>query len=234
MTLGRRRPLGLEFLPVDDIITSSEGRWAEAANLLLDSVAGEPAYFFDDDIEFVTWMPEGGPFDITGFCLFAPTVDGQMMLQSAGFEACLVDGEDVPVLVPERDLTRLLQPTAYSHVTASCMWLSPRATAKLRFPVWREGEHYEDVAFTYSAWMEGLTVGRVPLTVHHHMDARAAAGFTKAMNPEFQVKRFAGERELNAWMREHNVRAHIETGRIPSRSRTLEQVMMETREAVGQ
>lgn len=219
--------MGLEFLPIDEVLTDGEGRWAEAANRLLDKVAGEDCYFFDDDIEFVTWMPTEGPFDVTGFCLFAPTVDGQMMLQSAGFEACLIEGEEVPVLVPERSAAHLLQPMAYAHVTASCIWLSHEATRRLRFPVWEEGEHYEDVAFTYSAWMEGLTVGRVPLTVHHHMNARAGAGWTKAMNPEFYPKRLQGERELNAWIRRQGVADHIKTGAIPSLARSLEQLMIE-------
>lgn len=224
VTLGQRRPYGLDFLPITDVLTESSGRWAVAANQLLDRVAGEPAYFFDDDIEFITWMPEECPFDVTGFVLCSPTSTGEFIIQSGGFEMPVLDGAG-PVLVADRRIERLMQPAVYPHVTASCLWLSKRATERVRFPIWETGEHYEDVAFTLKAWLDGLSVGRIPLAVYHHIRHDTGVGATKSTNPEFFQRRMGGELELREWMKAANIEGDLRSGRIPSMAYTLAQWM---------
>lgn len=215
-TTGKRRPYGLRYLGDYEYIEERNGRWCEAANALLDRVAGSAAWFVDDDIEFVTLMDTDYPFDVTGFNLYAP-VGTQIALVSAGHNLAVDHIAGTVALDAERDPWIIGNAALHAHVTASCLWLSAKATERLRFPVWK-GEHYEDVVFTLQAWLDGLTVGRVNVPVLHHMNIQAGVGATKALMPGFLEKRMVNEQALQHWMKDNEIYEAVVDGSIPYRA----------------
>jgi len=220
-TTGARQPRGLEHLPPHRYLTDGRPGWAPAANALLDQAAqyGDDALFIDDDIELT---PESFRFfdavrdraEVFGCTLFTGAA-----VTSAGFHAA-TDGASVQ-LVPQRNLIDILRPGYVAHVTASCLYLTaPVLASGLRFEVW-PGQHYEDVAFTYAAWLRGFRVAYMPGVTFHHMDMAVGVGATKSKLPTFHADRAVNHECLMQWIAAHEVAGAVRDGRIPTAWRGL-------------
>lgn len=216
-TKGDRQPQGLEHVPaLGKVLTSQAKPWAVAANELLEQASGfkQGALFVDDDITilphtFDAFDTVKDKADVIGFTLFNGAGDAVI---SAGYVMhCGNNGVSGPL--PQREMLGLFSPVYVAHVTASCMWLSPRALQELRFPIW-PGQHHEDVAFTFDAWIKGLKVAYVPGAVLHHV-TEANIGATKGVDPAFAQASAVNRQCLDQWIAQHEVARHCAEGRIP-------------------
>lgn len=229
-TKGEQKPVGLEFVPVNNdagipvmgatisVVPNSDYHechakpWAVAANTLLDGCPGD-ALFLDDDIELTPWAFSQferyrGQADIIGFSLFRPTAQG-LALQSAGFQFMKTGDGAGAMLMPLTSMVDLLRPCYVAHVTASCMYLSDKVIRSgLRFPVW-PGQHHEDVAFTYEAWLRGFKVMHLPGLVIHHMPDAGTVGATKSKDAGFENDRMVNWAMLQKWQVDNNIMDEI-------------------------
>ena len=225
-SLEGRPPLGLQHVGDHRLRMSRLEPWAVAANRLLDEAAatGNHALFIDDDVEIL----EGGLDVASEYLPFADVVGVGLLnygpgvrLQMNGAGCYLSVGPDNQVvLTPRGDMARLLTPEYVPHVSASCMFLSANILKSgVRFPVW-EGAHYEDVAFTLDAWLQGYKVAYVPGCVIHNLTPQGL-GQQKAKDPHQMVKRAINERALHDWMKEANSAVEALAGTIPARGRPI-------------
>jgi hypothetical protein len=218
-----RVPKGLEHIgqPFRILVDTRKG-WAEAANALLDKASGD-ALFLDDD---VTLTPTSlallekyyDAASLFGFTLITPQGGWNTGWQvaSAGMgadkEGRLTHGTDV------RDV---MTPAHVAHATTSAIYIKQEAIrAGLRFPVW-PGAHYEDVAFTFDAWLRGLKVAYLPGLVEHPLTG-AGAGATKSASIGFQDARAVNARCLEEWKAERDILGAIAAGRIPLGRRPID------------
>ena len=204
---------GLDHIPWEyEVHTSTAKPWAKAANDLLDESAarGRDAIFVDDDIEilpetFEVLEPLIPYADVFGFMMLRP---GGSLL-SGGHEAT-DDGTPFPMITEPA-----IHETAYvSHVTASLMYLKRSAVEKLRVPRW-PGQHYEDVAFSYDAWLKGLRVLYVPRPCLHDV-TNENIGASKGKIPNFWELNGVNRQEMAQWAVGHGVREAIAKRVIPT------------------
>jgi hypothetical protein len=182
------------------VLTDEAAPWGEAANNLLNRSKND-VLFMDDDIELLPksippkpildWL--AGDASIIGFMLRDPNNVGKV---PQGPYNCVVAGDRIDP-VPATSGGAMLKPVYCAHVTASLLYIKRQAIdANLRFPVW-DGSHYEDVAFTLSAWMHGFKVAYIPMLAHHLMSG--AGGATKGVDPAFDERRMKNHQTFQDW-----------------------------------
>ena len=217
----KRTPGGLEFIPGPfRLLVDARRGWSEASNALLDLAAakGHDALFLDDDVTLtatsLALLPlYRGTADIFGFTLITPTEQG-WRIASAGF-GCAPDGNPVPAA----DMRDVFEPAYVAHVTASAMYIKNAVLRSgLRFPVW-PGAHFEDLAFTYEAWMRGFRVAYLPGMVEHPIEG--GGGRTKAAEEAFHQKRAQNYQAFQGWGRDAGLQEAIAAGTIPTRRKPI-------------
>lgn len=217
-TAGKREPQGLQHIDHAAYWTDTRPGWGPAANALLDRCAesGHDALFIDDDVELTagTWALLAKHYDDAE--LFGPTLFTGGAITSAGFHATPEAG-----LSPQANLLDLMRPSYVAHVTASCLYIKAAVLQQgLRFPLW-PGQHHEDVALTFEAWLRGFRVAYLPGVAYHHLNVQVGVGATKALMPTFHADRAVNYERLQAWLAEHGVRAAIARGEVPTAWRGL-------------
>lgn len=225
-TLGTRVPTGLQHLPFTyRYLASTEPGWGEAANALLDKTEND-VLFLDDDIEilpstFDAFEKYYDEADMFGFSLIGPFGQGREWVQSAG-QMLVPNGDGLSLSGLDGHIRALMLPCYTAHVGTCCCYIKREVVAAgIRFPLWSDGIHYEDVAFCLDVWLSGFKCLRLPFAAIHH-GAENGAGIHKGNDPRFAAKRAINEVRLSWFMEQRRVLDAVMEGRIPMAYRFLQ------------